>query len=88
MLISVICLEIIDYLPLVCCKTLHVKWCHDIKLISNFLALSLPDEGYYVPDEGYYVRDEGYYVPDEGYYIPDEGYSRNVLCALNLISTL
>ena len=52
------------------------------------VILSLPDEGYYVPDEGYYIPDEGYYVPDEGYYIPDEGYSRNVLCALNLISTL
>jgi hypothetical protein len=47
----------------------------------------VPDEGYYVPDEGYYVPDEGYYVPDEGYYVPDEGYSRNVSCALHLIST-
>jgi hypothetical protein len=46
-------------------------------------------EGYYVPDEGYSrnVPDEGYYVPDEGYYVPDEGYSRNVSCALSLIST-
>jgi annexin A7/11 len=47
----------------------------------------VPDEGYYVPDEGYDVPDEGYYVPDEGYYVPDEGYSRNVSCALHLIST-
>jgi hypothetical protein len=49
--------------------------------------MSVPDEGYYVPDEGYYVPDEGYYVPDEGYYVPDEGYSRNMSCALNMIST-
>jgi hypothetical protein len=61
---------------------------------SNILILSIPDdgyyvpdEGYYIPDEGYYVPDEGYYVPDEGYYVPDEGYSRNVSCALDVIST-
>ena len=70
-------------------KTFKIIW------FSNFLTLSVPDEGYYsnVSDEGYYsnVPDEGYYsnVPDEGYYsnVPDEGYYRNTSCALNLIST-
>ena len=42
--------------------------------LSNISVLSVPDKGYYVPDEGYYV--------------PDKGYSRNVSCALILISTV
>ena len=49
--------------------------------------LDKPDEGLSLnpPDEGLSLR-----LPDEGLYlsVPDEGYSRNVSCALNLISRI
>jgi hypothetical protein len=53
---------------------------------------TLPDEGYSNPNMSRYhtLPDEGYSNPNKSRYhtFPDEDYSRNVLCTLNLISTL